>query len=171
MLGYLILILKAHMEHGGDGWIGYDRRFQMTAAGNPSINWATIDTTLWQLTFLEREKVYDVNIVLVFCIPLMIVNGVQNEVPLLHGLIHHQLSSHPRSSSKAGRFVVIGIIPGKQAVFVQTVTMSTFASVVPLILTFQIKGIKLFFVHTSHLRDSQEIGKKPQLKRATDYKD
>ena len=115
MLGYLILILEAHMEHGGDGWIGYDRRFCMTAAGNPSINWAAIDTTLWQL---EREKVHDVNIVLVFCIPLMIVNGVRNQVPLLHGLIHQQPSSHPCSSSNAGRFVVIGIIPGDQAVFV-----------------------------------------------------
>ena len=56
MLGYLILILEAHMEHGGDGWIGYDRRFRMTAAGNPSINWATIDTTLWQLAFSGKGK-------------------------------------------------------------------------------------------------------------------
>ena len=56
MLGYLILILEAHMEHGGDGWIGYDRRFCMTAAGNPSINWATIDTTQWQLAFSGEGK-------------------------------------------------------------------------------------------------------------------
>ena len=25
MLGYLILILEAHMEYAGDGWLGYDR--------------------------------------------------------------------------------------------------------------------------------------------------
>ena len=31
MLEYLILILEAYMEHGGDGWIGYDRCFRMTA--------------------------------------------------------------------------------------------------------------------------------------------
>ena len=30
------------MEDTGDGWIGYDRCFRMTAAGNPSVNWATI---------------------------------------------------------------------------------------------------------------------------------
>ena len=38
MLGYLILILDAHMEYAGDGWLGYDRRFRMTVAGNPTIN-------------------------------------------------------------------------------------------------------------------------------------
>ena len=25
MLGYLILILEAHTEYAGDGWLGYDR--------------------------------------------------------------------------------------------------------------------------------------------------
>ena len=56
MLGYLILILEAHMEYAGDGWLGYDRRFRMAVAGNPSINWATIDTTLWNLAFSGKGK-------------------------------------------------------------------------------------------------------------------
>ena len=38
MLGYLILISEANMEYVGDGWLGYDRRFQMAIASNPSIN-------------------------------------------------------------------------------------------------------------------------------------
>ena len=51
MLGYLILILEAYMEYAGDGWLGYDRRFRMAVAGNPAINWAAIDTILWNLAF------------------------------------------------------------------------------------------------------------------------
>ena len=43
MLGYLILILKVNMEYAGDGWLGYNRRFRMAAAGNPATNWAVID--------------------------------------------------------------------------------------------------------------------------------
>ena len=46
MLGYLMLILEAHMEYVGEGWLGYDRQFQLTAARHPSTNWATINTTL-----------------------------------------------------------------------------------------------------------------------------
>ena len=111
MLGYLILILEAYMEHGGDGWIGYDRSFRMTATDNPSINWATIDTMLWPVGIFRKGKKFK------HCfIPLTIVNEVQNQIPLLHGLIPQQLSNHPRSSSNAGRFVVIGIVPGNQAV-------------------------------------------------------
>ena len=56
MLGYLILILEAQMEYVGDGWLGYDRRFRMAAAGNPSINWAVIDTTLWNLAFSGKAR-------------------------------------------------------------------------------------------------------------------
>ena len=56
MLGYLILILEAHTENAGDGWLGYDRRFRMAAAGNPSINWAAIDTTLWNLAFSGKAR-------------------------------------------------------------------------------------------------------------------
>ena len=45
MMGYLYLILDAHMEFEGEDWIGYDRRFhQATTPGEP---WARIDSTLW----------------------------------------------------------------------------------------------------------------------------
>ena len=37
MLGYLILILKAHTEYTRDWWLGYDRRFCMAAVGNPQL--------------------------------------------------------------------------------------------------------------------------------------
>ena len=32
LLGYLMLITKAHMEYGGDGWMRYDRWFRQIAA-------------------------------------------------------------------------------------------------------------------------------------------
>ena len=44
------------MEHGGDHWLGYDRRFRMTVAGNSLVNWASIDTTLWNLAFSAKGK-------------------------------------------------------------------------------------------------------------------
>ena len=56
MLGYLILILKVNMEYAGDGWLGYNRRFQMAAAGNPATNWAVIDIILWSLAFSGKAR-------------------------------------------------------------------------------------------------------------------
>ena len=49
LLGYQHLILQAHQEYHGDGWLGYDRRFCQRAV--PSRSWSTIDTTLWNLAF------------------------------------------------------------------------------------------------------------------------
>ena len=49
MMGYLYLILDAHMEFEGEDWIGYDRRLrQATTPGEP---WARIDSTLWNMAF------------------------------------------------------------------------------------------------------------------------
>ena len=51
LLGYLTLIMESHMEHAGEGWIGYDRRFRQIAATKPNVVWAQIDTTLWNIAF------------------------------------------------------------------------------------------------------------------------
>ena len=51
LLGYLILIMESHVEHAGEGWIGYDRRFREIAATKPNVVWAQIDTTLWNIAF------------------------------------------------------------------------------------------------------------------------
>jgi len=49
MMGYLYLILDAHMEFEGEGYIGYDHRFrQATTPGEP---WARIDSTFWNMAF------------------------------------------------------------------------------------------------------------------------
>ena len=170
MLGYLILILEAHMEHAGDGWIGYDRRFRMTAAGNPSVNWATIDTTLWHLAFSGKGK----------C------SRCKHFFSLLHSSNDCEWGPEPSTFSTWINPPIVFQPPSQQqrrqicrnwnntknqAVHAQTVAMSIFASVVHLILMFQIKGIKLSFVHTSRFRDSPGIGQKPLLKRITDSKD
>ena len=44
------------MEHAGDGWLSYDRRFRLRAAVDPGMSWATIDTTLWNLAFSGKAK-------------------------------------------------------------------------------------------------------------------
>ena len=56
MVAYLTLIIEAHLEYAGDGWLGYDRRFRLRAAADPSMSWATIDTTLWNLAFSGKAK-------------------------------------------------------------------------------------------------------------------
>ena len=56
LLGYMTLIIESHMEHAGDGWMGYDRRFRQIAATKPNIVWAQIDTTLWNLAFSGKAR-------------------------------------------------------------------------------------------------------------------
>lgn len=51
LIGYQTLIIEAHMEYSGEGWMGYDRRFRQRAASDPNIIWSQIDTTLWNLAF------------------------------------------------------------------------------------------------------------------------
>ena len=49
MMGYLFLILEAHVEFEGEDWLGYDRQFcQATTPGEP---WAKIGSTLWNMAF------------------------------------------------------------------------------------------------------------------------
>ena len=54
LLGYLILIMKSHVEHAGEGWIGYGRRFREIVATKPNVVWAQIDTTLWNIAFSRK---------------------------------------------------------------------------------------------------------------------
>jgi len=50
MMGYLYLILDAHMEFEGENWIGYDHRFHQ-ATTTPGEPWARINSTLWNMAF------------------------------------------------------------------------------------------------------------------------
>ena len=34
LLGYRSLIIEAHLEYGGDGWMEYDKRFCLNAANS-----------------------------------------------------------------------------------------------------------------------------------------
>lgn len=54
LLAYQSLIIDAHREYKGDYWSGYDRRFRQRAAATQSIQWASIDSTLWSMAFASR---------------------------------------------------------------------------------------------------------------------
>ena len=56
LLGYQALILEANMEYEGGTWLGYDRRFRLSVAGNPDAVWAHIDPTLWNMAFTGHAK-------------------------------------------------------------------------------------------------------------------
>ena len=56
LLGYRSLIIEAHLEYGGNGWIGYDKRFCLNAAANSLTTWTQVDTTLWHLAFTGKAK-------------------------------------------------------------------------------------------------------------------
>ena len=52
----MTLIIESHMEHAGEVWMGYDRRFRQIAATKPNMVWAQIDTTLWNLAFSGKAR-------------------------------------------------------------------------------------------------------------------
>ena len=47
---------QASLEYQGDGWLGYDWRFQQRAPANPALVWANINTTLWNLAFAGQAS-------------------------------------------------------------------------------------------------------------------
>ena len=53
---YQFLLIDVYLEYRGDTWVGYDRRFCLTAAAKASKVWAHIDPTLWNLTFTGIAK-------------------------------------------------------------------------------------------------------------------
>ena len=153
------------MEHGGDGWIGYDC---MTATGNPSINWATIDTTLWQSAFSGKGKS----------------SRCKHCFSLLHSSNDCEWDPEPSTSSNPSAAFQPPTQQQQRRQICRDWNNTRKPGCVRVICSYQHvclscafdpkipdKGHKAIFVHTSHLRDSQGIGEKPQLKRATDYKD
>ena len=54
LLGYMHLIIEANLQYGNDGWQGYDRRFRQVAASSSNVEWARVDTTLWNLGFTNH---------------------------------------------------------------------------------------------------------------------
>ena len=43
LLGYQSLIIDASIQYEGDSWVGYDRRFRLSAAANSTKAWASLD--------------------------------------------------------------------------------------------------------------------------------
>ena len=82
LLGYMTLIIESHMEHAGEGWMGYDRRFRQIAATKPNMVWAQIDTTLWNLAFSGKARAVRCK----FCFSLSHVSAQCNLAPD-HGLL------------------------------------------------------------------------------------
>ena len=148
MLGYLILILEAHTEYAGDGWLGYDRRFRMAAAGNPSINWAAIDTTLWNLAFSGKARSAQYK----HCFSLSHLSKDCEWEPELP-------SRTPVVANPPGvltdRSVVTGIIVEDQDALMLTVTIDISASIVLSTLRFQIKYIRWCIAHISSREGNQ----------------
>ena len=56
LLGYQHLILEAHLEYSGDGWLVYDRRFRQIAATRPTTQWAQRDGDLWSMAFGSSQR-------------------------------------------------------------------------------------------------------------------
>ena len=56
LLGYQHLILQAHLEYLGDGWLVYDRRFRQIAATQPGTLWARRDGDLWNMVFSSSQR-------------------------------------------------------------------------------------------------------------------
>jgi len=56
LLGYQHLILEAHLEYIGEGWIVYDRRFRQIAATRSATSWAQRDGDLWHMVFSSNQR-------------------------------------------------------------------------------------------------------------------
>ena len=56
LLGYLMLITEAHMQHTKDGWMGYNCSIRQIVATKSYVTCAQIDTTLWNLAFSAKTR-------------------------------------------------------------------------------------------------------------------
>ena len=56
LIAYQTIIIEAHLEYEGDGWIDYDRHFWQRMVANSSQTWSRIDPTLWNMAFAGRAK-------------------------------------------------------------------------------------------------------------------
>ena len=57
LMGYQILILEAYHTYRNDSWLDYDRHFRLRVAAQPGWNWASINSTSWNLAFSSETKV------------------------------------------------------------------------------------------------------------------
>lgn len=57
LLEYQSLIIDASIQYEGDGWVGYDHRYRLSAAANSTKVWSSLDPTLWNLAFTGKAKV------------------------------------------------------------------------------------------------------------------
>ena len=55
LLGYQHLILEAHLQYEGDGWVAYDCRFRQIAATYPEGLWARRNMDLLNMAFAGRQ--------------------------------------------------------------------------------------------------------------------
>jgi hypothetical protein len=55
-MAYMRSIVKAHRTFTGEGWVSYDTCYHRKAAVSKSLDWDTIDFTLYNETFTGRAK-------------------------------------------------------------------------------------------------------------------
>ena len=54
LIAYQTIIIEAHLEYEGDGWIGYDCRFWQRMVSSSRRAWSHIDSTFWSMAFAGR---------------------------------------------------------------------------------------------------------------------
>ena len=55
-MAYLATIVRAHRNFEGLGWVVYDTAYRRQAAARKDLNWATIDTSLYNPLFTGRAR-------------------------------------------------------------------------------------------------------------------
>ena len=55
LLGYQHLILEAHLQYEGDGWVAYNRHFRQIAATYPEVLRARRNMDLWNIAFAGHQ--------------------------------------------------------------------------------------------------------------------
>ena len=55
LMGYMTLIAKASRCYNWPAWVIYDQQFRQDAAGNPGLQWAKVDPSLYAQCFTGQE--------------------------------------------------------------------------------------------------------------------
>ena len=55
-LAYAILIIRESLQHGGSGWLEYDRLFRQQAALDPTLQWNMIHSGLQATTVMAQHR-------------------------------------------------------------------------------------------------------------------
>ena len=93
LMGYQALILEANVAYEEGTWLGYDRRFRLSVAGNPDAVWAHI--ALWNKAFTGHAKAKRCR----YCFSLT--HDVDYQVSLIAICPHH---GHNPGSGRAVEF-------------------------------------------------------------------